>query len=121
MVYEIILNDTKYLVELDDTQIRLQKEKLQEDEEFDFEIPDIVPFAEEGHGAEICTTMPGQVLSVDVAVGQQVKMGQVLLVLESMKMENAICADRDCTILEIAVKKGEFVGNGGLLLRVSQE
>ncbi len=122
MIYEILLNDTKYLVEVDDTEARLRKEKLrEEEEEFSFDIPDIVPYDEEKGGEEIRTTMPGQVISIEVQPGDRVEAGQTLLVLESMKMENAIIAERACTVLEIPVTKGQFVGNGGVLFRISPE
>jgi biotin carboxyl carrier protein len=122
MIYEILLNDTKYLVEVDDTQAKLKKERIrQEEEDFSFDIPDIVPYDEDLTAEEIRTTMPGQVISVAVKVGDKVRAGQTLLILESMKMENAVCAERDCTILEIPVAKGDFVGNGGVLFRVSVE
>ena len=122
MIYEILLNDTKYLVEVDDTEARLKKEKLREDEEdFSLDIPDIVPYDETVGAEEIRTTMPGQVLAVAVRDGDRVSAGQTLLVLESMKMENPVCADRDCTILETCVSVGQFVGNGGVLFRISAE
>lgn len=122
MIYEILLNDTKYLVEVDDTEARLRKEKIREEEdEFSFDIPDIIPYDEDSGGEEIRTTMPGQVISIGVQAGDKVQAGQTLLILESMKMENAVCADRDCTILEVSVSKGEFVGNGGILFRISAD
>ena len=122
MIYEILLNDTKYLVEVDETEARLKKEKLrEEEEEFSFDIPDIVPYDEDAVGEEIRTTMPGQVISLTVREGERVRAGQTLLVLESMKMENPVCADRDGTILETCVSVGQFVGNGGVLFRISAE
>ncbi|MBP3411735.1 MAG: acetyl-CoA carboxylase biotin carboxyl carrier protein subunit, partial [Oscillospiraceae bacterium] len=121
MIYEITLNDIKYLVDVDDREARLKKEKLQVEDDFSFDIPDIIPYDEDSQAEEICTTMPGQVLSIAVQAGEKVRDGQTLLILESMKMENAVSAERDCTILEIAVKKGEFVGNGGVLFRVSPQ
>ncbi len=122
MIYEILLNDTKYLVEVDDSEARLKKEKLrEEEEEFSLDIPDIIPYAEDAGGEEIRTTMPGQVISLAVREGDRVRAGQTLLVLESMKMENPVSAERDCTILEISVSVGQFVGNGGVLFRISAE
>ena len=121
MIYEIILNDTKYLVDVDETAARFTKEKIEEEDDLGFEIPDIVPYDEDTKGEDICTTMPGQVISVEVAAGEQVRAGQTLLVLESMKMENTVCAERDCTVLEVLVSKGDFVGNGSVLFKVSAE
>ena len=53
--------------------------------------------------------LPGNVLRVDVAVGQSVKRGDLLLVLESMKMENNILAEKDAVVRNIYVKAGQTV------------
>ena len=53
--------------------------------------------------------LPGVILSVDCKVGDKVKKGQHLLVLEAMKMENSIPADYDGKIIEIKVKAGDSV------------
>ena len=60
--------------------------------------------------------MPGVILSVDCKVGDTVKRGQKLLVLEAMKMENTIPADRDGKIVEIKVNKGDSVLEGADLV-----
>lgn len=56
--------------------------------------------------------LPGVILSVDCKVGDDVKRGQKLLVLEAMKMENNINADREGKIIEIKVNKGDSVLEG---------
>ena len=56
--------------------------------------------------------LPGVILSIDCKVGDTVKKGQKLLVLEAMKMENTIPSDRDGVIAEIKVEKGESVLEG---------
>ena len=68
-------------------------------------------------GAEKVTApMPGTVLAVKVAVGQSVKKGETVVLLEAMKMENEIPAPRDGVIASIAVNKGASVQSGDLLL-----
>ena len=68
-------------------------------------------------GAEKVTApMPGTVLAVKVAVGQAVKKGETVVLLEAMKMENEIPAPRDGVIASIAVNKGASVQSGDLLL-----
>ena len=62
--------------------------------------------------------MPGLVVAVPVAEGQQVKRGQVILILESMKMQNEIKAPRDGVIGRIRVKPGESVEQKQTLLSV---
>ena len=66
-------------------------------------------------GEQIKSPMPGTILDVKVAAGQAVKKGQVLLVLEAMKMENEIQAPCDGTIASINTTKGSAVETGTLL------
>lgn len=60
--------------------------------------------------------LPGVILSVDCKVGDVVKRGQKILVLEAMKMENTINADRDGKIVEVKVNKGDSVLEGADLV-----
>lgn len=64
----------------------------------------------------ICSPLPGVIVSVDVTVGDKVKRGQKIAVLEAMKMENNILADRDGEITEIKVNKGDSVLEGAGLV-----
>ncbi len=64
----------------------------------------------------ILTPIPGQVLSISVSVGEQVRTGQKLLVLEAMKLENSITATIDGTVSEILVKEGDVVNQGQTLI-----
>ena len=57
----------------------------------------------------ITSPMPGTILSVNVTKGQAVKKGQVLMVLEAMKMENEIMCPRDGTIVSVDAVKGAAV------------
>ena len=60
--------------------------------------------------------MPGTILSVNVSNGQAVKKGDVLVVLEAMKMENEIQAPRDGVVASVAVTKGSNVETGAVLV-----
>ncbi len=62
--------------------------------------------------------MPGLVVAVTVAEGQEVKKGQVILILESMKMQNELKAPRDGTMGRIRVKAGESVEQKQTLLSI---
>ena len=67
-------------------------------------------------GYKVTSPLPGSVIKVLVSEGQDVKKGDTLLTLESMKMENAIMADRDGKVTKIAVTAGQNVMQEDLLL-----
>jgi len=67
-------------------------------------------------GEVLRAPMPGTILSVTAAAGQQVKRGDILLILEAMKMENEIVAHIDGTIAAIYVQKGSAVNAGETLV-----
>ena len=67
-------------------------------------------------GYKVTSPLPGSVIKVLVQEGQDVKKGDTLLTLESMKMENAIMADRDGKVTKIAVTAGQNVMQEDLLL-----
>ena len=73
------------------------------------------PAASTTKGA-VKTPLPGVILQIKCNVGDTVKRGQTLLVLEAMKMENNINADRDGKIIEIKVNKGDSVLEGADLV-----
>ena len=60
--------------------------------------------------------MPGNILKVNVTAGQAVKEGDVLVVLEAMKMENEILAPKACTVKQVLVSKGATVDTGATLV-----
>ena len=71
-----------------------------------------------GAGESITSPMPGNILAVNVAAGDMVKKGQVLMILEAMKMENEIMAPRDGKVTAVAVTKGAAVESGALLCTI---
>ncbi len=60
--------------------------------------------------------MPGTILDMKVSVGDKVKAGQILLILEAMKMENEIVAPIDATVASLSVKKGDTVDTDATLV-----
>jgi biotin carboxyl carrier protein len=78
--------------------------------------------ADGASGAEgeqrVCAPMPGRVLRVLVDVGAAVVFGQPLVVIEAMKMENALTAVRDGVVQDVSVVEGTSVEAGRLLLRI---
>ena len=67
-------------------------------------------------GLQVKSPLPGSVIKVLVSEGQAVKKGDTLLTLESMKMENAIMAEQDGTVKQIAVTPGQNVMQDDLLI-----
>jgi len=70
------------------------------------------------HLKEIKAPMPGMVINVAVQEGQQVREGDRILILEAMKMENSIIIHADATIKHVAVKAGQPVDKGQLLVEL---
>ena len=62
--------------------------------------------------------LPGTVNDIKVTVGQEVKQGETLVILEAMKMENNIDAEHGGKVLEIKVAKGDTVMEGGILVTI---
>ena len=67
-------------------------------------------------GVKVTAPMPGTILEVKAAQGAQVKKGDILLVLEAMKMENEILAAQDGTVAQVLVSKGASVNSGDVLV-----
>ena len=68
--------------------------------------------------ARVSAPMPGKIVRVASAAGQDVRAGECLVVMEAMKMENEIRSPRDGRIKEVLVKEGQAVESGALLLLV---
>ena len=67
-------------------------------------------------GEVVAAPMPGNILAVNVSQGQAVKAGDVLVILEAMKMENEICAPKDGTVTQVVTSKGSVVDTGAPLV-----
>lgn len=69
-----------------------------------------------GSANSVTAPMPGTVLDVKVTDGQEVKAGQILIILEAMKMENEILAPAAATIDKVTATKGSSVNGGDVLV-----
>lgn len=70
-------------------------------------------------GEAIASPLPGTVLAVKVSAGEPVRSGQVLVVIEAMKMENDIVAPRDGVVTSVVAAKGTAVNSGDVLLALA--
>ena len=77
--------------------------------------PAAAPAAGAQGGVKVNAPMPGKILAVKASVGQAVKEGDVLLILEAMKMENEVVAPQDGTVASINVSEGSSVESGDVL------
>lgn len=80
--------------------------------------PAAAPAAGPGEGAPVKAPLPGVVAKILVAMGQSVKKGETVLVLEAMKMENNITAEADGKVTGICVAAGDSVMEGTTLLTI---
>ena len=128
MKYKITLNGHTYEVEVEATQAML----LSEYEAIAPVAPAAAPAAAEapaaapaavpaapavtGAGEAVNAPMPGTILKVNVTQGQAVKEGDVLCVLEAMKMENEIMAPKAGTVTQVLVSKSSTVDTGAPLV-----
>ena len=106
--YRVTVNGTVYEVELEEiTGAAPTAEKPA--------APAPAPAAPAGEGERITSPVPGTILAVNVTPGQSVRKGDVLMVLEAMKMENEIMCPRDGVVGSVQAAKGAAVESGTLL------
>ena len=121
MKYEITLNGRRYEIEVEVTTPML----LSEYQAFapaaaPVAVPSVAPAAAPaspapvavGSGEQVTAPMPGNILKVNVNVGDKVAEGQVLVILEAMKMENEIMAPCAGTVTQLLVSRGTTVDTG---------
>ncbi|HMO33142.1 MAG TPA: biotin/lipoyl-binding protein [Lacibacter sp.] len=127
-LYNIIKDNRSVNVQLLEADVRGKILRLEvEGETFDVEIKDELDLMLDQMGfnavstkriREIKAPMPGLVIDVAVTEGQQVKEGDRILILEAMKMENSILIHADATIKRVAVKAGQAVDKGQVLVEL---
>ena len=130
MIYKVTLNGKIYEVEVEKGEAVIQAE-------YEAALPQATPVAATQEvvaaptaapavaapasaGANSVTApMPGTINAVKVTSGQQVKKGDVLFILEAMKMENEIYADKDGKVGQVFVQKGASVSTGAPLCELN--
>ncbi len=108
--YRVTVNGTVYEVELEEITGAAPATPAPAAEK-----PAPAPAAPAGEGERITSPMPGTILSVNVIPGQSVRKGDVLMILEAMKMENEIMCPRDGVVASVQAAKGAAVESGTLL------
>lgn len=79
------------------------------------EAPKAAPAAAPAGGSSVVSPLPGTVLKVAAKQGQAVKKGDLLCVIEAMKMENEILAPNDATVVSVSASEGATVNSGDVL------
>lgn len=113
--YNVTVNGTKYEVTLEAVDASEVKASPAAPEAPATAPAPVSAPAANANGETVTSPMPGTILSVNVSNGSAVKKGDVLLILEAMKMENEILAPCDGTVASVNVTKGSSVETGAVL------
>ena len=114
--YKVNVNGTEYAIS-----IELISEEEAKKAQAAAPAPAAAPAAPKaaGEGEQVAAPMPGNILAVNVKEGDAVKKGDVLMILEAMKMENEIMAGVDGVITSVCVAKGATVETGAVLCTIT--
>lgn len=123
MKYIVTLNGKRYEVEVEDAQATLLQvtdaPNPAQPAPTPAPAPTSAPSQSQAAGEAVKAPMPGTIVSVKVSQGKAVAKGQVLVVLEAMKMENEISSPRAGTVAQILVSQGSSVQTDATLLILS--
>lgn len=112
--YKVVVNGTEYAISIE----LISEQEAKAAQAAPKAAPAAAPAAAAGEGEKINAPMPGNILAVNVKEGDAVKKGQVLMILEAMKMENEIMAGKDGTVTSVCVAKGATVETGTVLCTI---
>lgn len=118
---ELELNGTRYMVEIDKEIKQTKTPKLVRKESVPStdSAPQTLKTTKAG-SETIKSPLPGTILDLYVNVGDVVEVGQKLMMLEAMKMENIIESDLDGKVIEIKVRKDDSVMEGDVLITIGE-
>jgi glutaconyl-CoA/methylmalonyl-CoA decarboxylase subunit gamma len=125
-MYIIEFNGKAFAIEVNDTcasivETKTMSDQMDSDDLIDSlgEIPDLDFDDTEDVSTDVLASMPGTVIQICVSVGDNVKEGTVLAVVESMKMENEVVASMEGTVAEILIKPGNRIEKGQSILKIA--
>ncbi len=122
--YKISVNDKEYVVSVEETTLGQATETVAVKQEVSAAPVKETAKAEaefvSADGVAVKAPMPGSVLAVKVNSGDKVKFGDVLILLEAMKMENEIVATKD-GVVKISVKVGDKINSGDVIAVIAEE
>ena len=121
--YKVTVNGTTYNVEVEEVSSQEKNNKVPPA----IEIPSVLPNRAEDNpkanlsegDVKVEAPMPGKILNIKLTDKAVVKTGEVILILEAMKMENEVVAPKDGTIVSINVSVGETVDAGTVLFTIN--
>ena len=115
--YKVNVNGTEYAISIE----LISEEEAKKAQAAPAAAPQAAPAPSTqpaGEGEQVAAPMPGNILAVNVKEGDVVKKGQVLMILEAMKMENEIMAGVDGTVTSVCVAQGATVETGTVLCTI---
>lgn len=116
--FKVNVNGTLYEIQLQEVSAdEIKNTSAQPVKEAPAAAPDAP--ASKGEGEEIKCPMAGTITTVNVQTGSIVKKGDVLMLLEAMKMENEICAPHDGKITSVSAASGTSVASGDVLCTIA--
>lgn len=116
--YKVNVNGTEYAISIELISEEEAKQAQAAAPAAPASAPSAPATAPAGEGEQVNAPMPGNILAVNVKTGDVVKKGQVLMILEAMKMENEIMAGVDGTVTSVCVSQGSTVETGAVLCTI---
>ena len=119
-IYKVKVNGKLYEVELESVSEKDGAISAPQKEETPAKAAPAVAPVSAGSGTPLKAPLQGTILDVKVKVGDKVKKGQAVVILEAMKLENEVVAPEDGVITEVKVSKGQTVNNQEVLLVIGK-
>ncbi len=116
--YNITVNGVSYEVEVEEISSSTTNVEKTEVKPVNKPVAPVKAAPKSGSGEPVNAPMPGKILKINVKESDRVKNGDVLMILEAMKMENEIKASRDGVVTAISVSESETVNTGDALLYI---